>query len=59
MTIVERKQSLMDDLRNAKERKTQLQQELDNLNTSIERLTGAIIVLNQIEQEEAGHPPGA
>lgn len=53
MTTTERKQSLTEDLRTARERKTQLLQELENMNTSIERLTGAIIVLGQIEQEEA------
>lgn len=57
MTITERKQTIIEDLRTAKERKLQLHQELENLNTSIERLTGAIIVLGQIEQEEQARQP--
>lgn len=52
MTIADLRKQYNDDLRAMKDRKEQLETELENVATNIERLTGAIIALNQVEQEQ-------
>lgn len=52
MTIADLRKQYSDDLRAAKEQLEQAEAQVGNLRTSIERLTGAIIALNQVEQTQ-------
>lgn len=52
MTIADLRKQYSDDLRAAKDQLEQTEAQVENLRTSIERLTGAIIALNQVEQTQ-------
>jgi len=52
MTIAELRKQYNDDLRAVKDRKEQLEAEIESVGINIERLTGAIFALNQVEQEQ-------
>lgn len=52
MTIADLRKQYNDDLRAMKDRKEQVEAELESIGTNIERLTGAIFALNQVEQEQ-------
>lgn len=52
MTIADLRKQYSDDLRAAKDQLEQAEAQVKNLRTSIERLTGAIIALNQVEQTQ-------
>lgn len=57
MTIAELRKQYVDNLRTVKDRKEQLETELENTKIDIERLNGAIFALNQAEQEQQKTTP--
>ena len=52
MTIAELRKQYNDDLRAVKDRKEQLEAEIESVGVNIVGLTGAIFALNQVEQEQ-------
>lgn len=52
MTNSERAKLILTDLNVAKEQREQLKKQLRETKRNIERLTGALLLLQQIEQEE-------
>lgn len=59
MTIADLRKQYIDNLRTVKDRKEQLETELENTKIDIERLNGAIFALNQAEQEQQKTTPAA
>lgn len=56
MTLAERKRLILTDLRATEEQKRQHEAALKEAERNAERLTGAYLLLEQMEQEEAQAP---
>ena len=57
MTLAERKRLILADLRATEEQKRQYEVALKEAERTVERLTGAYLLLEQMEREEAQETP--